>query len=866
MSLPNGILPSGRMAVWGLAAFLLVVAVSPPLQAQNGTPRDQKYYFPHLAVGASWQTTITYINYSPQEVTCQTDFLSNDGSSLIVSFAGLGAVYSRIDVLEPGGSVHQETNVELRAPLAAGWAQVTCSGPVKASILLRQRNSEGVPTGEARVNATTVPTTRFVTFAEQGEGKFGTGVAYANPSDTLAHVTFAAKDKAGQILATVEKMLLPGGHDAHGMAFLFGLTSFTGSLEITSSVPIVSQAFNFEADPVFSSLPPGEIIEELEHHPDLVVGTPSVTDNSPTTGATFTLSATVRNGGDGAAASTTLRYYRSTDPTITTSDTSVGTDPVGGLPAAAYTSQSISLTAPSNPGTYHYGACVDAVTGESDTMNNCSGSVQVTVSESTSQTSPDLTVGTPSVTDNSPTTGATFTLSATVRNGGDGVAASTTLRYYRSTDATITTSDTSVGADAVAALSAGGSSNESISLTAPSTARTYYYGACVDSVSGESDTTNNCSTSVQVTVSESTSQTSPDLTVGTPSVTDNSPTTGATFTLSATVRNGGDGVAASTTLRYYRSTDATITTSDTSVGADAVAALSAGGSSNESISLTAPSTARTYYYGACVDSVSGESDTTNNCSTSVQVTVSDPTQEGAPDLVVYVSLIVPRLEGIYPGDDLSLSAGVRNDGNKTSASTTLRYYRSTDATITTSDTSLGTDPVGALTASGISSQSLALTAPSPGTYYYGACVDSVSGESDTTNNCSNSVQVTVWDPLSQRSPDLTVDTPSVNDNSPTTGATFTLSATVRNGGDGAAAPTTLRYYRSTDPTITTSDTSVGTDPVGGLPAAAYTSQSISLTAPSNPGTYHYGACVDAVTGESDTTNNCSGSVSITVEE
>ena len=50
------------------------------------------YYFPHLAVGASWQTTITYINYSPQEVTCQTDFLSDHGTPLMVSFADLGTV------------------------------------------------------------------------------------------------------------------------------------------------------------------------------------------------------------------------------------------------------------------------------------------------------------------------------------------------------------------------------------------------------------------------------------------------------------------------------------------------------------------------------------------------------------------------------------------------------------------------------------------------------------------------------------------------------------------------------------------------------------------------------------------------------
>ena len=226
-----------------------------------GPGATQIYYFPHLAVGASWQTTITYINYFPQEVTCQTYFLSDYGSPLMVSFADKGTVDSRTDVLPPGGSVHQETNVELNAPFAPGWARATCSGPVKASLLFRQRNSEGAPTAEAGVNAAAVRATRFVTFAEQGEGQFGTGVAYANPSDfTEALVTFTARDAAGQTLASVDRTLLPGGHDAHGMAELFGLTSFTGSIEITSTpVPIVSLSVNFEADPVFSSLPPGEL-------------------------------------------------------------------------------------------------------------------------------------------------------------------------------------------------------------------------------------------------------------------------------------------------------------------------------------------------------------------------------------------------------------------------------------------------------------------------------------------------------------------------------------------------------------------------------------------------------------------------------
>ena len=360
----------------------------PPGELDAAAQGSTTYYFPHLAVGASWQTTITYINYSREEVTCQTEFISDHGSPLMVSFAALGTVVSRTDVLPPGGSVHQETNVDLSASLAPGWARATCSGPVKASLLFRGYNSEGMPTAEAGVNAATVPATRFVTFAEQGEGQFGTGVAYANPSDTSATVTFTARDTAGEVLPSVNRTLPPGGHAAHGMSELFDLSSFTGSIEVTSTEPIVSLSLNFEADPVFSSLPPGETPAgeiPASDVPDLVVQTPSVSDSSPNAGESFMLSATVRNQGNGRSASTTLRYYHSLDATISTGDTEVGTDAVGSLTAAASSDQSISLTAPSTAGTYYYGACVDPVSGESATGNNCSRAVTVTVASSTNK-------------------------------------------------------------------------------------------------------------------------------------------------------------------------------------------------------------------------------------------------------------------------------------------------------------------------------------------------------------------------------------------------------------------------------------------------------------------------------------------------
>ena len=591
-------------------------------------------------------------------------------------------------------------------------------------------------------------------------------------------------------------------------------------------------------------------------HPELVVTLPSVSDSRPPAGAEFTLSVTVRNAGGEAAAATTVRYYQSADATITMSDTQVGTGAVAELAATGSSSQSVELVAPATAGTYYYGACVDAVTDESDTTNNCSTAVQVTVPE---PRRPDLLVTLPSVSDGRPVTGTSFTLSATVGNDGDGTAAATTVRYYRSTDATITTSDTQVGTGAVAELAAAGSASQSVDLVAPSTQGTYYYGACVDAVGDESDTTNNCSpsveVSVQVTVTEP--QGHPDLLVTLPSVSDGRPVTGTSFRLSATVSNDGDGSAAATTLRYYRSTDATITTSDTGVGTDAIAGLGADGSSSEYVDVTAPATAGPYYYGACVDTVTDESDTTNNCSAPVKVDVEEPTH---PDLEVET----PTVDDTSPetGATFTLSATVSNTGDAGSAATTLRYYRSADATITRSDTQVGTDSVGALAALGSSAESISLTASATaGPYYYGACVDAVTDESDTTDNCSASVEVDVEEP---KYPDLKVGTPTVDDMTPETGATITLSATVSNAGDGRSAAATLRYYRSTDATITTSDTQVGTDSVGALAALGSSKESISLAAPSTPGPYYYGACVDAVTGESDTTNNCSASVTVTV--
>ena len=258
----------------------------------------------------------------------------------------------------------------------------------------------------------------------------------------------------------------------------------------------------------------------------------------------------------------------------------------------------------------------------------------------------DLVVESVSVSASTLTTGQSFTLSATVRNQGTAGADATTLRYYRSSNRTISTQDTRVGTDAVGALAAAGTSAESIRLTAPSSAGTYYYGACVVSVAGES-AGNNCSTGIRVTVEAR----SPDLIVESVSVSKSSLTTGESFVLNATVRNQGTDPSAATTLRYYRSTNATISTQDTQVGTDAVDRLVAPGSRALSINLTAPSAESTYYYGACVASVTGESDTRNNCSTGVRVIVEEPEDFSSDPQIfndnVFVLPVTERLAALW---------------------------------------------------------------------------------------------------------------------------------------------------------------------------------------------------------------------------
>ena len=132
--------------------------------------------------------------------------------------------------------------------------------------------------------------------------------------------------------------------------------------------------------------------------------------------------------------------------------------------------------------------------------------------------------------------------------------------------------------------------------------------------------------------------------------------------------------------------------------------------------------------------------------------------QSLPDLVVLNESVEVDRSSVNIGGEIVVSLKVHNNGDGGAAAATLRYYRSVDATIDSTDTSVGTGTIGVLSAGTTTPRlphriSIA-DALTPGVYYYGACVERVEHETNTNNNCSNGVRVRVTEPLA--APDLTV--------------------------------------------------------------------------------------------------------------
>jgi len=588
--------------------------------------------------------------------------------------------------------------------------------------------------------------------------------------------------------------------------------------------------------------------------PILSVDDPLRVDPSPVApGGSLTLTATVRNTGAAqpANAINSVKFHQSDDNAIDANDPVVGSVTVSTLGVNSESTVSISMPAPPAIGTYYYGGSI----GTNDTVADYSLAVRLEVTN----VRPNLTVALRPYNVYNPISGlynpvapgGRFTLEAIVANVGSLTSNATTLTCEYSTN-TVNWIDTGTTVTIPAhppnqSLQSPLSSQVyQINLIAPSNLNTqfttgttgiYYYRVRVVPVANESDTTDNDSRSVSIITS------SGDLVVDTPTVDKSTLAPGESFTLTAIVRNNSIGNSSAATLQYYRSTDSTLdTTTDTEVGtADTIDPLSgyntfnqvSANTSTQTVDLTAPTTPGTYYYYACVSTNFYEIRSDNNCSTAVAITVSAP-----PDLVA--ELFELRPDTLAPGERFRLDATVTNAGVGQSATTTLRFYESIDRRFR-SEEEIGRVSVAAIASNRSSTESIRLTAPSePGTYYYRAHVDEVANETATTNNWSGYIVLYVEAPLVIESVQPSKSTLAPRER-------FTLTATVRNDGSTTSARTAMTFYSSGDDSITSRDTSIGSNFVSPITARGTGQVSRTLTAPTRTGTYYYGVCVgDAV--------------------
>ena len=997
---------------WGHGFFILppIAQVQPPRPTLPGAPS-----IPSLAPGASsltvsWQAPIqtggaTVTAYDLRHIRSDASSKA-DGNWTLVSrvWTGAGALSHTLNSLTGG----VRYDVQVRAVNSAGdgpWSTTRTGTPIAAA------NAPGAPRN----------------LIATGNGPARIDLSWSTPlNDGGAAVT------GYRIEFSTDRIAWSGLLSNSGST----ISAYSHSGLTAGS----TRYYRVSAMNSAGTGPPSNIAEansEAALAPDLAVDRPTVSASAPSAGERFSLNATVRNQGNGSSGFTTLRYYQSTDSAITSIDTAVGTDSVSRLDSSESGDESISLTAASTPGTYYYGACVDAVTDESDTTNNCSSAVTATVGAPPARGSdsprgiwsdgttmwvadsgddklyaydglgietrvPAKDFDTLNAAGNSNpggiwsdgttmwvadsgddklyaydmatkarapgsdfdtlnaagnrnprgiwSDGTTMwvadsdddklyaydmatkarapgrdfdTLNAAGNRGPQGIWSDGTTMWvaddwvYRrnlhlrpdieihhhrvfayamaskvqearalqsetlgaagnrspwgiwSDGGTIWVADHSDGkvyayavpstnlpptynptnqrytrqgstivvswdevADAdyykvyyddffgsscrIGSLGdpifceelAGNVNGTSYSHANPAKATDYYYWVTV------------CNEFGCTTVDSANPATFAD---SAPEVT----TPAAPSTLTATVNGptqidlswrapSGSGDAAITGYRIEVSTDA-------SNWSDLVANTRSSATSYPHVGLTASST-RHYRVSAINSAGTGPASNVANATTGSAAT---------PDLVVDTSTVSNSAPDA--GARITLSARVRNQGNGDAGVTTLRYYQSTDSTITTNDTEFDTDSVSPLDASESGDESVRPTAPSnPGTYYYGACVDSVTGESDTANNCSSAVTVTVG---AAPAPDLVVDTPTVSESAPAAGERFTLHATVRNQGNGDAGFSRLRYYQSTDTSITAGDTEVGTDLVSRLDASESGDESVSLTAPSTPGSY-----------------------------
>jgi hypothetical protein len=320
--------------------------------------------------------------------------------------------------------------------------------------------------------------------------------------------------------------------------------------------------------------------------------------------------------------------------------------------------------------------------------------------------------------------------------------------------------------------------------------------------------------------------------------------------------NQGTQSSDQTNLRYYVSTDSTISITDFVILTLGVPEMSPGTTFNSVNSAEVIQPPGTYWIGACFDEDAADIDPSNDCSASIEITI--------PDVDLVTLTVTPSSNRFPTGTSISLSTAVDNRGSETANPSILRYKVSNNSSITSGDPDISTSAIPALEGGERwLNESQGVVDTTPGTWWVGACADVVPGELSESNNCSGGVEIEV---LSDTLPDLVVSEVNAIPNNWNPGEFIDFFGRVSNQGTASSAATSVNFFISADSTISESDAFLGADNVPAINASQTVDTGIFPDPQLTPGNYWFGACVVTDGVEFITDNNCSTGVPVTVLE
>ncbi|MFM7311225.1 MAG: T9SS type A sorting domain-containing protein, partial [Flavobacteriales bacterium] len=463
---------------------------------------------------------------------------------------------------------------------------------------------------------------------------------------------------------------------------------------------------------------------------DVTITQASVSVNQVTIGQVLTSQFNQTMSGASTLATTLTAELRwSTDNLWSSNDTYIGQAVSSLTTGVSSELETLTIAAPSTPGTYYLliqGDAVNQVT-ESNESNNLTAII-VTVTSL-----PDYTITGLSSSNAMPNAGQTITIScAQNQSGGTSLLNAVRMQYRYSTDAIWSSDDIIIGSDTSSISSSTTSNSESITYTIPTGNGTRYVLAMADAFSqwNESNENNN---NVSITLNVGAANL-PDVTLTSIVASATAVNTGQSVTVTCNqVISAAPSTSTVSNIEYRWSADQIWATTDLLVGTSTSTFSTTALSESESITFNIPNTPGTYYLLLMADASNTIIESNENNVFSITYTVTAPT--ALPD--IYITGAGASATTVVPGQLIDISCNQFTSLPNMALDTVFLQYRWNTLPTATGSTLFGSDwsDLGGGDASDPENQNFTIPAGTGQRYVIIICNwNSGVVESDETNN------------------------------------------------------------------------------------------------------------------------------------